>query len=260
MNSLTTRTLPLTRSLTRWLRPTALRPFSRGFSTAPLPSYAAVDHSEAYERAMQGGHGQQLALAALEGYGKDEPDFDPFIEEEMAEDGQEDEEDEDSGYYDDDEGSGVFNSDGSLRRAPSELATLRAGAPAGGMVAVIELAGTQYKVTTDDLLIVNKLKPVEKFQLGSVHSLDSVLLLSTSHYTLVGLPKVEGAVVDVMVEEITKDAKVIIFKKRRRKHSQRKNGFRREVTMLRVLDIRPPEPHQKQLYQARPPPTLPSDN
>lgn len=255
MNSLTTRALPLARSLTRLVRPTSLRPLSRGFAA---PSYAAVDHSEAYERAMQGGHGQQLALAALEGYGKDEPDFDPFIEEEMAEDGQE--EDEDSGYYDDDDETGAFNSDGSLRRAPSELATLRAGAPAGGMVAVIELAGTQYKVTTDDLLIVNKLKPVDKFQLGSVHSLDSVLLLSTSHYTLVGLPKVEGAVVDVMVEEITKDAKVIIFKKRRRKHSQRKNGFRREVTMLRILDIRPPETHQKQLYQARPPPTLPSED
>lgn len=258
MNSLTTRALPLARSLTRLVRPNVMRPLIRGFA-ADSSSYAAVDHSEAYERAMQGGHGQQLALAALEGYGKDEPDFDPFIEEEMAEDG-ENEDEEDSGYFDDDDESGVFNSDGSLRRAPSELATLRAGAPAGGMVAVIELAGTQYKVTTDDLLIVNKLKPVDKFQLGSVHSLDSVMLLSTSHYTLVGLPKVEGAVVDVMVEEITKDAKVIIFKKRRRKHSQRKNGFRREVTMLRILDIRPPAPHQKQLYQARPPPTLPLED
>lgn len=234
-----------------------MRPSLRTFAI-DSPSYAAVDHSQAYEKAMQGGHGQQLALAALEGFGKDEPDFDPFIEEEMAEEAGKEEEDSD--YYDDDEDIGAFNSDGSLRRAPSELATLRAGAPAGGMVAVLELAGTQYKVTTDDLLIVNKLKPVDKFQIGSVHSLDSVLLLSTSHYTLVGLPKVEGAVVDVMVEEITKDAKVIIFKKRRRKHSQRKNGFRREVTMLRVLDIRPPAQHQKQLYQARPPPTLPSEN
>lgn len=257
MNSLTTRALPLARSLSRLVRSNSMRPSLRGFAVGP-PSYAAVDHSEAYERAMQGGHGQQLALAALEGYGKDDPDFDPFIEEEEAEDGEE--EDEDSGYYDDDDESGVFNSDGSLRRAPSELATLRAGAPAGGMVAVLEIAGTQYKVTTDDLLIVNKLKPVDKFQIGSVHSLDSVLLLSTSHYTLVGLPKVEGAVVDVMVEEITKDAKVIIFKKRRRKHSQRKNGFRREVTMLRILNIRPPVSHQNQLYQARPPPTLPSED
>ena len=39
------------------------------------------------------------------------------------------------------------------------------------------------------------------------------------------------------VEEQTKDAKVVIFKKRRRKASRRRNGFRRQVTLLRVLDI-----------------------
>lgn len=41
----------------------------------------------------------------------------------------------------------------------------------------------------------------------------------------------------MQVEEITKDKKVIIFKSRRRKHSRSKNGFRREVTILRVKDI-----------------------
>ena len=39
------------------------------------------------------------------------------------------------------------------------------------------------------------------------------------------------------VEEQTKDEKVVIFKKRRRKASRRRNGFRRQLTLLRVLDI-----------------------
>ena len=252
--------------------------------------YAMVDHSLAYEKALSGQHGKQLALAELEGEGKDDPDFDPFIEEELEEDrlrqaggqieegdmdevegetniiseegGNEEEEDIDDYNEDDEEDDfpSVYNNDGSLRRAKSELATLRAGAPSGGMIAIIELAGTQHKVTTDDLLIVNRLKPLDSFQVGSVHTFtDNVMLVSSSHWTMVGMPYVKGAQVDVMVEEITKDAKVIIFKKRRRKHSQRKNGFRRDVTMLRILDIRPPDKYQNLYYVARPPPTLPQN-
>ena len=45
-------------------------------------TYAVIDHSEAYEMAMEGRHGQQLALARLEGIGKDNLPFDPFLEEE----------------------------------------------------------------------------------------------------------------------------------------------------------------------------------
>jgi ribosomal protein L21 len=41
----------------------------------------------------------------------------------------------------------------------------------------------------------------------------------------------------VAVEEISKDKKVIAFKTRRRKHSRSLRGFRREITVLRVVDI-----------------------
>jgi large subunit ribosomal protein L21 len=249
--------------------------------------FAAVDHSVAYETAMKGQHGMQLELAALEGVGKDDADFDPFIEEEMEEDriraggkkkeekdgkkeydehtlegeiiGQSDADDDDLDDLEDADEislSAVYNNDGSLKRA--KLASLRAGAPAGGMIAIIELAGTQYKVTTDDVLIVNRLKPLDSFAVGSVHELETVMLCSSSHLTLVGMPYVTGATVVVMVEEITMDEKVIIFKKRRRKHSQRKNGFRRDVTMLRILDIRPPEQYQEHEHVERPSPTLPA--
>ena len=75
---------------------------------------------------------------------------------------------------------------------------------------------------------------------ASTTTLGDVLLVESSEKTYVGLPAVKGAEVDVMVEEITRDKTVIVFKKRRRKNSRRKNGFRREVTFLRVLDIRMP--------------------
>jgi large subunit ribosomal protein L21 len=254
-------------------------------ASAPPSRYAVIDHSEAYETAMQGPHGQQLALARLEGLGKDELPFDPFLEEELAalgtgrdddmdyddddvdedeygddvveaeymDDDEEDDDDEDDDDEDEDEDDAVgpYNKDGSVRRPKSVLATLRAGFPAGGLLSIIELGGAQHKVTTDDLIVVNRLKPVETWKIGSVHTLTDVMLVGSSHLTLVGIPFVAGAEVDLMVEEITRNAKVIIFKKRRRKHSQRKNGFRRDVTLLRVLDIRMPAEYKDHQHVGR---------
>jgi large subunit ribosomal protein L21 len=290
--------VPIVSDRSRLLQEIASREFSTTSSTVatdtpPVPSrYAAVDHSHAYEAAMRGAHGHQLALAELEGEGKDDPPYDPFIEDELEEERQlqmqkdedenvidvnykvntpkkkngdrgsendEDLSDDDDDDFEDEDGDnasldGIYNKDGSLRRTKSERAILRAGAPAGGMFAIIELPGSQYKVTTDDLLIVNRLKPLDTFKVGSIHTLKDVLLVSSSHLTCVGMPYVNGAEVDVMVEEITKGAKVIVFKKRRRKHSERKNGFRRDVTMLRILDVRPPPMYEDHVHRERPPP------
>lgn len=54
---------------------------------------------------------------------------------------------------------------------------------------------------------------------------------------MIGHPLLPNAKVTAVVEEKLKDAKVIIFKKRRRKHSQRLRGFRRRLTVLRVSKI-----------------------
>jgi hypothetical protein len=51
--------------------------------TSSVSAFAVIDHSKAYESSMQGRHGQQLALARLEGMGKDDLPFDPFAEEEQ---------------------------------------------------------------------------------------------------------------------------------------------------------------------------------
>jgi large subunit ribosomal protein L21 len=243
------------------------------------PRFAVVNHAKAYEKAMKGLHGQQLKLAQLEGEGKDDLPYDPFIEEELEEDrlktiaasaneedGEDDKEDEEA--FEEDMKKipynplapkwnwKVYRRDGSLRRNKSELAVLKAGAPAGGKIAIIALAGTQYKVTTEDVVIVNLLKPAWRWSLGSRHTLTdaNVLLVSSSAMTCVGMPYVSGAEVDVLVEEITRDKKIIVFKKRRRKHSRRRNGFRRDITVLRVLDIRFPAPYAEHEHRERPPP------
>jgi large subunit ribosomal protein L21 len=238
-------------------------------------SYAAVHHGEAYEAAMSGPHGKQLALAKLEGLGKDDPAFDPFLEEELEEarlkaslsgntaasavepiiESSKGEEEDDDDIID---WRAIYNNDGSLKRSKAEKATLRAGAPSGGLFAVIELAGSQHKITTDDVLIVNRLKPLSDYKIGSIHTFsENVMLLGSSHFTLVGMPYVMGAQVDIMIEEITKDAKIIVFSKRRRKNSKRTNGFRRDVTMLRILDIRLPDSYINAGYRERPEPTPP---
>jgi large subunit ribosomal protein L21 len=213
----------------------------------PRSRYAVVDHSHAYDEAMRGMHGKQLQLAALDGLGKDNEPFDPFLEEELEElqsarsmEEEEDEDDDDNNNNADDE-DWIYNADGSLKWKKSQLVTFRAGAPAGGMFAIIELLGTQHKVTSDDLVISAILQPVEHYKVGSIHTLKDVMLVGSSHLTLVGMPYVEGAEVDVQVEEITQDAKVIVFKKKRRKGYKRKKGHRRDVTFLRILDVRPPK-------------------
>lgn len=214
---------------------------------------------------MNSSHGQQLQLALEEGRGKDDAPFDPFsafLDEmgqtdgdgengnnsddsiEDAEFKEYDNEDNDDDDDDDtDEYQPMYDTTGAPLRPKSERLALRAGYPSGGNFAVIYLAGFQHKVTKDDLLVVNKLKPVSQWSVGSTHTLrgDDVLLVANQHKTCVGLPGVAGAEVDVMVEEITRDKTLIIFKKRRRKNSRRKNGFRRQVTFLRVLDVRFPE-------------------
>jgi len=222
---------------------------------------------------MASSHGVQLQLALEEGVGKDDAPFDPFSQfldgmgstVERLDEGDDDDLDEDDGVQeaeyepveeyegidanaqnfdnddDDDEGP-IYTTTGALYRPKSERLALRAGYPAGGKFAVIMLAGFQHKVTIDDLLVVNKLKPVSEWSVGSTHTIknEDILLMANQDETLVGLPGVKGGEVDVMVEEITRDKTLVVFKKRRRKNSRRKNGFRRQVTFLRVLEVRMP--------------------
>jgi large subunit ribosomal protein L21 len=100
------------------------------------------------------------------------------------------------------------------------------------MFAVIRTGGKQYRVAAEDVIKVEKVKgdPGEIVQFGEV------LVVGGDDVTL-GLPTVAGASVAAEVLEQGRGAKVIAFKKRRRKNSRRRRGHRQEFTLLRVTEI-----------------------
>ena len=101
------------------------------------------------------------------------------------------------------------------------------------MFAVLKTGGKQYKVSQNDVIIVEKLTAVD----GDIIQFDQVLMIGDDKVH-VGAPVISGAAVLAEVIEQTKNKKVISFVKRRRKHSsQRTRGHRQNVTVLRVTDI-----------------------
>jgi large subunit ribosomal protein L21 len=100
------------------------------------------------------------------------------------------------------------------------------------MFAVIRTGGKQYRVAAEDVIKVEKVKgdPGEIVQFGEV------LVVGGDDVTL-GEPTIAGASVAAEVLEQGRGAKVIAFKKRRRKNSRRKRGHRQEFTLLRVTEI-----------------------
>ncbi len=101
------------------------------------------------------------------------------------------------------------------------------------MFAVIKTGGKQYKVAPGDTLFVEKL-PGEA---GEIVALDQVLMLGDDKGTTVGTPLVEGATVAAEVLRQDRHAKIVVFKKKRRKNYRRTHGHRQETTILQVTEI-----------------------
>jgi large subunit ribosomal protein L21 len=100
------------------------------------------------------------------------------------------------------------------------------------MFAVFKTGGKQYRVATEDLLKVDKIKG----EPGEIVEFGEVLVVGGDSVTL-GTPTVSGATVAAQVLEQGRGAKIIAFKKRRRKNSRRKIGHRQEFTLLRITEI-----------------------
>ena len=100
------------------------------------------------------------------------------------------------------------------------------------MFAVIKTGGRQYRVAPDDVLEVGKIEG----EVGSIVQLNEVLVVG-GDTPILGLPTVAGASVAVEVLDHKRGPKVIAFKKRRRKNSRRKRGYRDEITVVRVSEI-----------------------
>jgi large subunit ribosomal protein L21 len=100
------------------------------------------------------------------------------------------------------------------------------------MFAVIKTGGRQYRVVPDDVLEITKIAG----DVGTIVQLGEVLVLG-GETPVLGLPTVAGASVAAEVLQHKRGPKVISFKKRRRKNSRRKRGYRDELTVLRVTEI-----------------------
>ena len=100
------------------------------------------------------------------------------------------------------------------------------------MFAVIKTGGRQYRVVPDDVLEIGKIAG----DVGTIVQLGEVLVVGGDTPVL-GMPTVAGASVAAEVLEHKRGPKVIAFKKRRRKNSRRKRGYRDEITVLRITEI-----------------------
>ena len=100
------------------------------------------------------------------------------------------------------------------------------------MFAVIKTGGRQYRVAPDDVLEIGKIAG----DVGAIVQLGEVLVVGGDTPVL-GLPTVAGASVAAEVLDHKRGPKVIAFKKRRRKNSKRKRGYRDEITVIRVTEI-----------------------
>lgn len=99
--------------------------------------------------------------------------------------------------------------------------------------AVIRTGGKQYRVTPDAVLTVEKLDA----EAGATVTFQDVLAIGGDAGLTLGAPVIAGATVTATVVEQTRGDKVIIFKKRRRQNSRRKNGHRQHQTVLRISAI-----------------------
>jgi large subunit ribosomal protein L21 len=97
------------------------------------------------------------------------------------------------------------------------------------MYAVIKNGGKQYKVQEGDIVCLDKMSKNSKEKIV----FEDILYVGDK----IGTPLVEGASVEGEVVNEGKDKKVVIFKKRRRKDSKLKKGFRREFTRVRITKI-----------------------
>ena len=102
------------------------------------------------------------------------------------------------------------------------------------MYAVILTGGKQYKVEEGTSINVEKLEG----EAGAVIEIKEVLLLGGMEAPKVGKPHVEGAVVTAEIVAQDRSAKVIVYKRRRRKGFQKNKGHRQPFTCLKVVSIK----------------------
>ena len=101
------------------------------------------------------------------------------------------------------------------------------------MYAVVKISGKQWKVETQNRIFVDKLP----FKKDEIVPLDQVLLIRQENKITIGTPFVDKAIVQAKVLEQTRDKKIVVFKKKRRKGYKKKQGHRQYKTTLLIEKI-----------------------
>ena len=99
--------------------------------------------------------------------------------------------------------------------------------------AIIETGGKQYKVSASKILEIEKIDA----EVGKTVKFEKVLLLNDDKNTEVGNPNIKGASVEAKLLDNIKDRTVLVFHKRRRKHSRKKNGHRQRHSKIQITKI-----------------------
>lgn len=102
------------------------------------------------------------------------------------------------------------------------------------MYAIVEFKGFQYKAEKDKIM---KVPYCEELEAGATIEIPRVLLLADGDNISVGQPTVSSAMVKAEVLAHGKEKKIIIFKKKRRKGYEKKQGHRQDFTRIRITDI-----------------------
>ncbi len=101
------------------------------------------------------------------------------------------------------------------------------------MYALVKTGGKQYRVSKDDTILVERIAAEE----GAEVILNDIVMLSDGDKVTIGTPMVDGAAVSATVLRQTRGPKVIIFRRKRRKHHRRMQGHRQGLTLLKINDI-----------------------
>jgi large subunit ribosomal protein L21 len=109
------------------------------------------------------------------------------------------------------------------------------------MYAIVNIAGKQYKVAEGDKLQVARLSS----KVGDKVNFDNVLLTDDGKNIKIGKPAVKGAVVSAEILEHGRLKKILVYKKKRRKGYQRKNGHRQDFSSIKVNSITISTPTKK---------------
>ncbi len=102
------------------------------------------------------------------------------------------------------------------------------------MYSIIEISGKQYRVSEGETIKVS----TQDWKVGDTVKLNQVLLTDSGENISFGTPIVAGASVTIEIMEHNREKKLLIYKKKRRKGYQRKNGHRQGYTLLKINNLK----------------------